>query len=146
VVGASEASPQWPAFVEEARDAHRTELLRAAMRSQPSVTDYDPAEILSATRIAVPDLPSDWRILDMQVFPTAEGHCVEISVNAAQLGTFSLFATRLDGFAVIEPTVAATEGYRTAFWQIGHSAYALTGGAPERALERAAVELSQTLY
>jgi anti-sigma factor RsiW len=95
-VAESEASPPPPAYVDDAVRSHRTALLRAGMRSQIEAPDYDPDDILAATRIAMPVLPRGWRILDVQVFPSREGPSVEMAIAAPELGTLSLFAARTD--------------------------------------------------
>ena len=46
-VSETEGLPQPPAFVEDARHAHETALVRARMVSIPELPDYDPAEILA---------------------------------------------------------------------------------------------------
>ncbi|WP_046864370.1 anti-sigma factor family protein [Microvirga massiliensis] len=138
----SEASPKPPAFVEEALHAHRTALLRARMASQPRTTRYDPAEILVETGVRLPPLPGDWQVLDAQVFPSRDGHSVEMSLEADDLGRISLFAAQVPAFDVVAPTVARFDGARSVYWQTGSLAYALTGAGSERALEKAALRLS----
>ena len=141
----TEASPQPPAFVQDARHAYQTALVRARMVSQPDVPDYDPAEILAETGIHLPEMPRDWRIVDTQVFPTREGHSIEMTIEADEVGRVSLFAARTGSFAVIAPTTARFDDVRVIYWQTGPLAYALTGSGTERAIERAAVHLSQKL-
>jgi anti-sigma factor RsiW len=141
----SEASPQPPAFVEDALHSHETALLRARMASQPEAAAYDPAEIRTETGIQLPPLPTDWRVVDAQVFPSRDGHSVEISIEAGDLGRVSLFAAHIRAFNVIRPTVARFEQTRTIYWQTGPLAYALTGTGSERAIERAALRLSHDL-
>jgi len=141
----TEASPQPPAFVEDARHAHQTALVRARMISQPEVPDYDPAEILAETGIQMPEMPRDWRVVDTQVFPTRDGHSIEMTVDAGEIGRITLFAARVGSFAVIAPTMARFDDIRAVYWQTGPLAYALTGSGTERAIERAAVRLSQKL-
>ncbi|RVD64915.1 anti-sigma factor, partial [Mesorhizobium sp. M4A.F.Ca.ET.029.04.2.1] len=51
------ASPQPPAYVEEAVRAHRTTLVREAMTSQREAPNYNPGEIRAATAIVMPSLP-----------------------------------------------------------------------------------------
>ena len=77
----SEASPKPPAFVEDALHSHETALVRARMVSQPETAEYDPAEILAETGIRLPALPEDWQVRDAQVFPSRDGHSVEIAVD-----------------------------------------------------------------
>jgi len=113
------------------------------MASQPETAAYDPAEIQTETGIELPPLPSDWRVVDAQVFPSRDGHSVEIAIEAGDLGRVSLFAAHIRAFNVIRPTVARFERARTIYWQTGPLAYALTGTGSERAIERAALRLSQ---
>jgi anti-sigma factor RsiW len=135
-----------PAFVEDAVMSHRTALVRAAMRSQPEAPGYDRDEIQATTRIVMPPLPGEWRIVDVQVFPSKVGPSVEMEIKAERLGTMSLFAVHLPTFAVIKPTLADHGTDATVFWQVGELAYALTGAVAGKDLERAATELAASLY
>jgi len=141
----SEASPQPPAFVEDARHAHATALVRARMVSVPEMPDYDPAEVFAETGIRIPELPQDWRIVDAQVFPTREGHSIEMTIEADDLGRVSLFAAQVPSFNVIEPTTVRFDRVRAVYWQTGPLAYALIGSGSERAIESAALSLSRKL-
>jgi anti-sigma factor RsiW len=141
----SEASPKPPPFVEDALHAHQTALLRARMDSQPEAAQYDPAEIARETGIRLPALPREWQVLDAQVFPSRDGHSVEMEVEAGDLGRASLFAAQVPSFNVIAPTTARFDQARTVYWQTGQLAYALTATGPERAIERAALSLSSRL-
>src|SRR3954452_11509984 len=141
----SEAAPKPPAFVEDARHAHETALIRARMISQHERPDYDPVEIRAETGIAVPALATDWRVVDAQVFPSRFGHSVELVIQADALGRVSLFAARSPTFGVVAPTLARSTTSTTAYWQSGERIYALTGSAPEAAIERAAASLNASL-
>jgi anti-sigma factor RsiW len=141
----SEASPKPPAFVEDARHSHETALIRARMVSQHERPDYDPVEILAETGIAMPPLPTDWRVVDAQVFPSRFGHSIELVLEADALGRVSLFGARSPSFGVIAPTLARSTTSTTAYWQSGERVYALTGSTPEAAIERAAVSLNASL-
>jgi len=141
----SEASPKPPAFVEDALHAHETALVRARMVSQRETAEYDPAEILAETGIRLPPLPEGWQVRDAQVFPSREGHSVEIAVDADELGRVSLFAAQVPVFNVIDPTVARFDKAKTVYWQTGQLAYALTGTGSDKAIERAAIRLSRKL-
>jgi anti-sigma factor RsiW len=141
----SEASPTPPAFVEDARHSHDTALIRARMVSQPQAVDYDSSEILAETGIALPQLPRDWRVMDVQVFPSRLGHSVELAVEAEALGRASIFAARSRSFAVIAPTLARSEKGTAVYWQSGELVYALTGSASEAALEKAGARLYASL-
>jgi anti-sigma factor RsiW len=142
----TEASLKVPPFVEDAVHAHRTALVRARMQSQPAAPRYDPTEILATTDIALPPLPDDWRVLDAQVFPSKEGHSVELTIDAGRLGTLTLFAARSSKFRVIVPTATGHDAQTIAYWQTGPLVYALTGKVPERPLLRAASEFARAMY
>jgi anti-sigma factor RsiW len=141
----SEASPKPHGFVEDALHSHETALVRARMVSQLETADYDPAEILAETGIQLPPLPDDWQVRDAQVFPSRDGHSVEIAVDAGDLGRVSLFAAQAPGFNVIAPTLARFDKAKAVYWQTGPLAYALTGTSSDKALERAATQLSRKL-
>jgi anti-sigma factor RsiW len=141
----SEASPKLPAFVEDALHSHETALLRARMVSQPETAEYDAAEILAETGIHLPALPEEWRVLDVQVFPSRDGHSIEIALDTDDLGRMSLFAAQVPAFNVIAPTVARFDRAKAVYWQTGPLAYALTGTGSENAIEREAIRLSRKL-
>jgi anti-sigma factor RsiW len=141
----SEASPKPPAFVEDAVHSHATSLLRARMVSQRETTDFDTAEILAETGIALPVLPAKWVVRDVQVFPSRHGHSVEIAIDAGSLGRVSLFAAQVPTFNVITPTLTRLEKTQAVYWQQGPLAYALTGTGSEKALQRAATRLAGKL-
>lgn len=141
----SEASSKPPAFVEDARHSHQTALIRARMVSQPQAADYDPAEILAETGIALPELPRQWRVVDAQVFPSHLGQSVELALEAETLGRASFFAARSPSFGVIAPTLARSAKGTTVYWQAGEVVYALTASASEAALESAAARLYASL-
>ncbi|EIM25964.1 anti-sigma factor family protein [Microvirga lotononidis] len=141
----SEASPKPPAFVEDALHSHETALVRARMASQTEAAGYDPAELLAETGVRLPPLPDDWHVRDAQVFPSRDGHSVEVAVDADDLGRVSLFAAHVPVFDVIDPTVARFDKSTTVYWQTGQLAYALTGTGGDKALERAATRLARKL-
>ena len=141
----SEASPKPPAFVEDALHSHETALVRARMASQTEAAGYDPAELLAETGVRLPPLPDDWHVRDAQVFPSRDGHSVEVAVDADDLGRVSLFAAHVPVFDVIDPTVARFDKSTTVYWQTGQLAYALTGTGSDKALERAATRLARKL-
>ena len=141
----SAASPKPPAFVEDALHSHNTALVRARMTSQPETENYDPTEIASVTGIELPPLPKDWRVVDVQVFPSRDGHSVETVIETKDLGRLSLFAAHVSAFQVIAPTTARFDSARAVYWQTGQLAYALTGTAGEGAMRRMALTLVDTL-
>ncbi|MBE7184055.1 MAG: anti-sigma factor [Methylobacterium mesophilicum] len=146
LVGPVVASVPPPAYVEDAVQAHGTSVLRASMRSQPPVRAYDPAEIRSATAIAMPVLPGDWTVRDVQVYPSRFGPSVELQAQSETFGPLSLFAVRPGTFDVVKPTLVPREGASAAYFQVGEVAYALVSNGDAQALDRAAGELARSLY
>jgi anti-sigma factor RsiW len=145
-ISESVASAPPPAYVDDATRAHRTALVRASMHSQPGSPHYDREEIRSATAIIMPDLPQNWRVADVQIFPSTYGPSLEMAINSDALGTLSLFAVRPGSFNVRPTTVAVKNDVTAVYWQLGEVAYALVGKAESRALEEAAGSLVKTLY
>lgn len=139
-----------PAYLEDALRAHRTAMVRADMPSQPGASHYDPLEIRAATAIVMPALPEGWKVADVQVFPSTFGPSVEMTVEAGEIGTASLFAVRPGGFDVVPATTVPRDGLTAAYWQVGEVAYALVAQAGPSAdtndLDRAAARLARTLY
>jgi hypothetical protein len=135
-----------PGYVEAALNARQASLLRAAMYSQPEAPDYDRAELLSATAITMPELPPDWIVTDVQVFPSQFGPSIEMAIEAEPFGPLSLFSARPGHFAV-SPVAAVQMGeVAGAYWQIGDIAYALLGDERPEDLGAAAAGLADTLY
>ncbi|RVH29284.1 anti-sigma factor family protein [Sinorhizobium meliloti] len=141
------ASVQPPAFVDEAICAHKTSLLREKMPSQPEVSGYDPDDIRSATAIVLPPLPQAWRVVDMQIFPSAYGPSVELAVQPRAGERLSLFALRPGSFAVQQPLPIHKNEVQAAYWQIGDVAYALVADkASADELTETARRLARSLH
>ena len=140
------ASAPPPAYVEDAVMAHRTTQVRAAMSSQPEVPEYDPEEIRASTAIVMPQLPADWYVTDVQVFPSKFGPSVEMAIRTNDFDMLSLFAVRPGSFDVVRASSVHKDDVTAAYWQIGDVAYALVAKANTRDLDRAAIALADTLY
>ncbi|GJE01214.1 anti-sigma factor family protein [Methylobacterium isbiliense] len=136
------ASAQTPPFLEEALQARQTAQLRARVASLRPTPAYDRAGIEAATRIRLPDLPGDWRVNDLQIFPGRSGAGVEIAIEAGALGPVALFATRTPDTEAISPEVVRAADAVTVYWKTGHTAFALSGSRDEPALGRAAATLA----
>ncbi len=147
-VGPSEvnASVHPPAFVEQAIRAHQTTLVRAGMQSQPEVQSYDRDEIRAATAITMPVLPEDWKVVDVQVFPSEFGPSIEAAVLTGEGTRVSLFASRPGGFAVEPVKNLNLANAEAAWWQLGDVAYAVVSSTPDIGLTDEAETLSNSLY
>ncbi|MEP7456764.1 anti-sigma factor [Phyllobacterium sp. SB3] len=146
VVSEVVASQPAPAYVEDAVMAHRTSLVRAAMPSQPGTSRYDPAEIRAATAIVMPKLPAEWKVKDVQLFPSTFGPSIELEIGSDTDGALSLFAVRPGSFDVVKPRVVGVGDMSAAYFQIGEVAYALVANAGSTELDKAANQLANTLY
>lgn len=99
------------------------------------------------TAIVMPDLPADWFVTDVQVFPSKFGPSVEMAIRTNDFELLSLFAVRPGSFDVVRATSVDRDDVTAAYWQIGEVAYALvTTKANTRDLDRAAIALADTLY
>jgi len=118
-------------FVDEAVASHQILVLRDVMRSQPEIRDFQPGEILAATGIAMPRLPIDWRILDVQIFPSDSGPSVQLFIQTQAGERFTMVATRrVDTPADGRPLLEHRRGDRVAFWEQNGHAFALVGPQP----------------
>ncbi len=140
------ASVQPPAFVEEAVRAHHTSRVRAAMQSQPEVKTYDRDEIRAATAITMPELPTDWKVVDVRIFPSDFGPSVEASVRTPDGSNISVFAGRPGYFAVEPVKDLNLSNAEAAWWQVGEVAYALVSSTPNIGLADEAETLKHSLY
>ncbi|MBX4890276.1 anti-sigma factor family protein [Rhizobium bangladeshense] len=139
------ASVPAPAYVEDAVRAYQTAALRASMPSQ-TPTSYSAEEIRAATAIVMPELPKDWKITDVQIFPSEFGPSVEMAIKVADGKRLSLFAVRPGAFEVQPVSHLALEKAEAAYWQIGDVAYALIADDSGLNLDQAAERLARSLY
>ncbi len=65
-----------------------TSILRESMPSQAGSSRYDAAEIRSATAIVIPQIPKEWKVSDVQIFPSAFGPSVEMSLTDEEERSF----------------------------------------------------------
>lgn len=143
--GASQSEAATLAFVDDALDARRAQSLRQRMASQIEAVTYNPAELRSETKLAMPALPSGWRVLDVQVYPWDEDYSIAVTADAGELGTVTLFAAPLAAKAVQPMRTTVVNDTTATFWQSGGLAYALVGHASESQLQEAAMILFASL-
>jgi anti-sigma factor RsiW len=140
------ASVHPPAFVEQAIRAHQTTMVREAMPSQPEVRTYDREDIRAATAIVVPEIPEDWQVTDVQVFPSDFGPSVEMSIRTSDGTRMTLFAVRPGYFAVEQIKDLNLAEAEAAYWQIGEVAYAVVSSRPHTGLTDEAELLKTSLH
>jgi anti-sigma factor RsiW len=135
----------WPAgtpgYVDYAVSSHRIAMMRANMPSQVEATTLDAKEIESSTSIDLPALPADWRVTDVQLFPTGEGPALLVAVTAGDGQRMSLFALKSRSDAPRRPS-AVREGLQSvAYWRRNDMSYALTGDGDPGAMDARAETL-----
>ncbi|BBC71167.1 conserved hypothetical protein [Altererythrobacter sp. B11] len=122
-------------FFDEAAASYDASQARQRMVSQLESTSLDRAEIARATGLRLPDLPRDWELKDVQVFPSDLGISVALMIVTESGDEVSLFATRAETPAEKLPLLERRERRSMAYWEEGSMAYALTGElASERVL------------
>ena len=129
---------QASSFLDEAAASRRAGLLRQAMASQVESVTLNPQEIETATGIVLPDLPRDWRVTDVQLFPTPDSPAIAMSLETPRGERLSFFADRAETPAEGKPLIERRAADVIAYWEAGNMAYALTGqAAPARIMELA---------
>ena len=136
------AAPVDPTLVSDARNAREAAQIRGRLAAQRTTT-YDRTGIAGATGIALPDLPGDWTVRDVQIVPARNGTGVEVVIDAGALGELSLFATHVGKAGPGEGEVASPGNGETAYWAVGRTAYALSG-SDQVGLKAAAQRLAAT--
>lgn len=135
-----------PAYVEEAMEARQTSMVRAAMASQIEAPTFDPADVRAATNISVPALPADWRLRDVQVFPSDYGPSLQLVADVPDGGPngsrVALFAARARDADRIAPGTARISGQEVIYWSRDGNIYVLTGTGPAAALRAHARDLA----
>jgi anti-sigma factor RsiW len=132
-----------PDYVDYAVNSHRIAMMRAAMVSQVETPRYDAREIASNTRIAMPHLPGDWRVTDVQLFPTERGPALVVAVKTEGGKNFSLFALRDRSRAPERPDAVREGAESVAYWRRGDMSYALTGSGEPRLMDATAEALTR---
>jgi predicted O-methyltransferase YrrM len=129
---------QASSFLDEAAASRRAGLLRQAMASQVESATLNPQEIESATGIILPPLPGNWRITDVQLFPTPDSPAIAMALETPRGEHLSFFADRAETPAEAKPLLERRDADVIAYWEVGNMAYALTGqAAPARIMELA---------
>lgn len=138
----------WPAgtpgYVDYAISSHRIAMMRANMPSQIEAPVLDAKEIENSTSIDLPVLPADWRVTDVQLFPTDEGPALLVAVTAGDGQRMSLFALKSRSDAPMRPS-AVREGLQSvAYWRRNDMSYALTGDGDPGAMDARAETLARS--
>lgn len=132
-----------PDYVDMAVASHRVAMMRADMASQAEARVLDHREILSRARIHLPALPANWRVTDVQLFPTSSGPALLVAVTTTDERNLSLFALRQRSDAPEIPDAVREGSQSVAYWRRGDMSYALTGEDEPRMLDQVAEGLNR---
>lgn len=136
------ATASSPSFIDEALMARQTSLIRAAMASQPESLIYDTEEIARTIRIRLPVLPADWKITDVQIYPSDDGPALQLMIRTSSSQDISVFAVKDQSRSSTEPTLIRSGEASVAYWRRAGIAYAVTGAAAPEVLAFAARDLA----
>jgi hypothetical protein len=132
-----------PGYLEDAAESREASRLREDMASQVETPRLDAGEIRRTLRVALPRLPDEWLVRDVQVFPTDDGPSVNLVVVTPQGRRLELFAVRAPASGEGRPEIAQRGREVVAFWERGESAYVLAGPQSARDLLLEASALAQ---
>ncbi|WP_426387152.1 anti-sigma factor family protein [Sphingobium sp. R-21] len=116
-----------PSYVNYAVASHRIAMLRADMRSQIEAPRFDAREVARNTRIAMPQLPDDWHVTDVQLFPTDKTPALLMAVRTETGHRMTIFAVHQKTAAPEHPDAVREGEQSVAYWRRGDMSYALTG-------------------
>lgn len=122
-------------FVDSAREALRVAELDSGP-GEPIGRKIDRLE--AVTDIQMPNLPSNWKVLNVQVQPFNGKPSVVVTAESPILGPVTLVAAPMEQESAVPPTPATDETVPTVYWQSGGTAYALMGTAAPTQLKSVA--------
>ena len=132
-----------PAYVRLAVASHRSISDRPSDVVVPVVSNRTRI-LLSASRIAVPTLPSSWHVTDVQLLDALKGPAMLLTVRTAEGRDLSLFAVRERSSAPQEPDTVREGAQSVAYWSAGDISYALTGDEDPNQLDATADALADS--
>ncbi|HEV7314119.1 anti-sigma factor [Sphingopyxis sp.] len=133
-----------PGYVDDALTSHLVAGMRADMVSQLEAPKFDAREIRRATRISVPEVPADWKVTDVQLFPTERGPALVMALKTGEGDHLSLFAKRGREGAPERPDAVREGEHSVAYWRRGDMSYALVGDSGPAAIDARAETLART--
>ncbi|WP_313802105.1 anti-sigma factor [Sphingobium sp.] len=132
-----------PAYVSYAVASHRIAMLRADMQSQIEAPRFDAREVALNTRIAMPQLPDDWHVTDVQLFPTDKAPALLMAVRTDEGERMTIFAVHEKTGAPEHPDAVREGDQSVAYWRRGDMSYALTGDQEPRMMDATAEALAR---
>ncbi len=84
----------------------------------------------------MPRLPDDWKVQDVQVFPSSFGPSVELSAETGEFGRVLPVRGAPRRFDVVRPRIVPGEATSASYFQVGEVAYAVVAGGDAAGLGR----------
>ena len=133
-----------PDYIDDALTSHLVAGMRADMASQIEAPQFDMSEIRRATKISLPQVPADWKVTDVQLFPTDRGPALVMALKTDDGDNLSLFAKRGREGAPERPDAVREGEHSVAYWRRGDMSYALVGDSGPAAIDARAETLART--
>lgn len=131
-----------PAYLDDAVQSHEASLVRVGMPTRPKTPWMHAGDIRTAIRIRLPVLPNDWRLIDVQVFPSDQGPSAQLLIDTGADGEVSLFSSQTGGDKTFQPVVVRRDGESVAFWEVEGQSFVLIGDQSRAHLHDMALDLS----
>lgn len=131
-----------PNYLDDAVQSREASLVRTRMASRPATPWMQPNDISTAIRIRLPALPDEWRLVDVQVFPSDEGPSAQLLIDTDDGRRLSLFSSRISDAGSRSPEVIERWGSTMAFWEVDGQSFVLMGELSRPDLHDMAVDLA----
>jgi anti-sigma factor RsiW len=92
----------------------------------------------------MPQLPGDWRVTDVQLFPTDKAPALLMAVRTDEGRRMTIFAVREKSSAPERPDAVREGAQSVAYWRRGDMSYALTGDQEPGMMDETAEALART--
>lgn len=132
-----------PEYVEDAVMAQQVTDVRRAIGPVAQRPWFDTAGVLRAMQLRLPQMPVQWRLVDVQLYPSEEGPSISLLFETEAGREVNLFAVRANTAAHSRPALAMRAGRHAAYWEREGTAYVLSGDAAAAQILAQATQLSQ---
>jgi len=125
-------------FILSAREALRVAQLDAGPSRGGEPKQSKIERLAGHINISMPQLPTSWRVIEVQLQPWNESQRLVVTANTPSLGQITLVAAPMTDEDAVPLTPADDGRIPTVYWQSGGTAYALMGPVAPDQLEREA--------
>lgn len=133
-----------PSYVEMAVQSHQVKQVVPSFASlQPFADDRDHV-LLMASRMAVPRLPDNWRVTNIEMLNAAALPTLLIAVQTDEGDELSILAIRGRSSAPKQPDAVRSGDKSVAYWRRGDFSYALTGNGNPAHIDATADALAES--